>query len=67
MILEPHYGAAVQKQSHHRELDVTPYGFCGRQNYIWVVAPCSLMEVLRRFVAACCLHHRPHDGRSNYL
>jgi hypothetical protein len=23
----------------------------------WVVAPCSLVEVYRRFKGACCLHH----------
>jgi hypothetical protein len=31
----------------------------------WVVAPCSLVEVYRRFRRACCLHHhtrRPDDG-----
>jgi hypothetical protein len=25
---------------------------------IWVVAPCSLVEVYRRFRGACCLHHQ---------
>jgi hypothetical protein len=32
----------------------------------WVAAPCSLVEVFRRFRGACCLHHqgdRPDDGR----
>jgi hypothetical protein len=24
---------------------------------LWVVAPCSLVEVYRRFSGACCLHH----------
>jgi hypothetical protein len=24
----------------------------------WVVAPCSLVEVYRRFRGACCLHHQ---------
>jgi hypothetical protein len=24
----------------------------------WVVAPCSLVEVCRRFSGACCLHYR---------
>jgi hypothetical protein len=32
----------------------------------WVVAPCSLVEVYRRFRGPCCLHHqvthRPDDG-----
>jgi hypothetical protein len=24
----------------------------------WVVAPCSLVKVYRRFSCACCLHHQ---------
>jgi hypothetical protein len=24
----------------------------------WVVAPCSLVEVYRRFRGTCCLHHQ---------
>jgi hypothetical protein len=24
----------------------------------WVVAPCSLVEVYRRFTGACCIHHQ---------
>jgi hypothetical protein len=24
----------------------------------WDVAPCSLIEVYRRFIGACCLHHQ---------
>jgi hypothetical protein len=24
----------------------------------WVVAPCSLVEVYRRFRGPCCLHHQ---------
>jgi hypothetical protein len=28
----------------------------------WVVAPCSLVEVNRRFRDACCLHHQGDDG-----
>jgi hypothetical protein len=30
----------------------------------WVVAPCSLVEVYRRFRGACCRHHQgdPDDG-----
>jgi hypothetical protein len=24
----------------------------------WVVAPCSLVQVYRRFRDACCLHHQ---------
>jgi H+/Cl- antiporter ClcA len=31
---------------------------------LWDAAPCSLVEVYRRFVGACCLHHRPDDGGS---
>jgi hypothetical protein len=33
----------------------------------WVVAPCSLIEVYRRFRGACCLHHqgdRPDDDET---
>jgi hypothetical protein len=30
----------------------------------WVVAPCSLAQVYRRFIGACCLHHRPDVGGS---
>jgi hypothetical protein len=30
----------------------------------WVVAPCSLVEVYRRFRGA---GHRPHDGGSKHL
>jgi hypothetical protein len=29
-----------------------------------VVAPCSLVEVYRRFRGACCLHHRRHGGKT---
>jgi hypothetical protein len=32
----------------------------------WIVEPCSLVEVYRRFRGACCLHHQgdesPCDG-----
>jgi hypothetical protein len=28
----------------------------------WDVAPCSLVEVYRRFRGACCLHHQGDDG-----
>jgi hypothetical protein len=27
----------------------------------WVVAPCTLVGVYRRFRDVCCLHHRPDD------
>jgi hypothetical protein len=27
----------------------------------WDVEPCSLVEVYRRFRAACCLHHQGDD------
>jgi hypothetical protein len=36
----------------------------------WVVAPCSLVEVYRRFRGACCVSHqgdRPDDGDSKHL
>jgi hypothetical protein len=29
-----------------------------KMNVFWVVAPCSLVEVYRRFRGACCLHHQ---------
>jgi hypothetical protein len=29
----------------------------------WVVAPCSLVEVYRRFRGACCLHHEGSQPR----
>jgi hypothetical protein len=35
-----------------------------------VVAPCSLVEVYRRFRGTCCLHHqgdRPDDGGNRDL
>jgi hypothetical protein len=28
----------------------------------WVVAPCSLVEVLRRFRGTCCFHHQGNNG-----
>jgi hypothetical protein len=39
----------------------------------WVVSPCSLVEIYRRFRHTCYLHllgdeaHRPDDGGSKYL
>jgi hypothetical protein len=30
----------------------------------WVVAPCSLVEVYRRFRGPCCLHHGPDDQKT---
>jgi hypothetical protein len=34
----------------------------------WVVAPCSLVEVYRRFRGTCSLHHQgDDDGGSKYL
>jgi hypothetical protein len=47
--------------------------FCNlKLTLFWVVAPCSLVEVYRRFKDACCLHyqggaHRPDDGGSKHL
>jgi hypothetical protein len=29
-----------------------------KMDVFWVVAPCSLVEVYRRFRGACCLHHQ---------
>jgi hypothetical protein len=31
---------------------------CNEMAVFWVVAPCSLAEVYRRFRGACCLHHQ---------
>jgi hypothetical protein len=33
----------------------------------WVVTPCSLVEVYRRFSGACCLHHQANDGDGKHL
>jgi hypothetical protein len=33
----------------------------------WDIAPCSLVEVDRRFRGAYCLHYRPDDGGSMYI
>jgi hypothetical protein len=33
----------------------------------WFLAPCSLLEVCRRVRGACCLHHLPGNGGSEYL
>jgi hypothetical protein len=30
----------------------------------WDVAPCSQVDVVRRFRGAYCLHHRPYDESS---
>jgi hypothetical protein len=41
--------------------------FSLKTTVFWVVAPCSLIEVYRRFRCACCLHYqgdRPDDGGS---
>jgi hypothetical protein len=39
-----------------------------KMDVFWVVAPCSLTEVYRRFRGAFCLHYPgPHDGDSNHL
>jgi hypothetical protein len=34
---------------------------------LWVVAPCSLLEVYQLFRGPCCLHYRPDDGGSKDL
>jgi hypothetical protein len=35
---------------------------------VWDVAPCSLVEVDRRFIGAYCLHHdRLNDGGGTHL
>jgi hypothetical protein len=33
----------------------------------WLLAPCGLAEVCRRFRGFCCLHHRPDNGGSKHL
>jgi hypothetical protein len=33
----------------------------------WDVAPCSHVEVDRRFRGAYCLHHRPDDGGNTHV
>jgi hypothetical protein len=33
----------------------------------WGVAPCSLVDIYRRFRGAYCLYHRPDDGGSMHL
>jgi hypothetical protein len=29
---------------------------------VWVLAPCTLIEVYRRFRGTCCLHDQGDDG-----
>jgi hypothetical protein len=33
----------------------------------WVVAPCCLVEVYRRFRGACCLYHQHYDPDDSHL
>jgi hypothetical protein len=33
----------------------------------WDVAPCSVVEIGRRFKGAYCLHHQGDDGSSTHL
>jgi hypothetical protein len=33
-----------------------------KMTVFWVVAPCSLVEVYRRFRGPCCLHHQGDDS-----
>jgi hypothetical protein len=33
----------------------------------WLVLPCSLVEVYRRFSRDCCLHQEGDDGGSKHL
>jgi hypothetical protein len=35
-----------------------------KMSVFWIVAPCILVEVFRRFKGACCLHHQG-DHRSD--
>jgi hypothetical protein len=41
-------------------LAVKPKG--KKMTVFWVVAPCSLVEIYRRFRGACCLHHLGDEG-----
>jgi hypothetical protein len=40
------------------------------ENIVFLLVPCILVEVYRRFINACCLHHygthRPHDGGNKH-
>jgi hypothetical protein len=42
-----------------------------KMTVLWDIAPCSLVEVYRRFRGAYCLHHqgdhRPDNGSSTHL
>jgi hypothetical protein len=38
-----------------------------KMTVFWDVAPCSLLEIDRRFRGACCLHDRCDDGGSKHL
>jgi hypothetical protein len=42
-------------------------GYSMKMAVFWVVAPCSLEEVYRRFRGACCLHQQGDDGGYNLL
>jgi hypothetical protein len=37
--------------------------FAVKMAVFWVVAPCSLVKVYRRFRDACCLHHQGDNPR----
>jgi hypothetical protein len=33
-----------------------------KMTVFWVVAPCSPVEVYRRFIGTCCLHHKGDEA-----
>jgi hypothetical protein len=50
LTLKTPYNFTLQKQMHIMKMAV-----------FWVVAPCSLVEIDRRFRDAYCLHHQGND------
>jgi hypothetical protein len=32
-----------------------------KMTVLWVLAPCNLVEIYRRFRGACCLHHQGYE------
>jgi hypothetical protein len=50
------------KEKYHRD-----YILSMKTAVFWDVAPCSLVDVYRRFRDDSCLHHQGYDGGSKYL
>jgi hypothetical protein len=50
----PVYGASLPQPQDSREISGS-HGSSVKMAVFWVVAPCSLVEVYRRFRATCCL------------